>query len=471
VALGVALPILLILIAVSLINYWRERQLLEDQVRLTALLLGEMVMDSLHHAMLTNNQKMVAETLVKMGELENIQQVQIVGLDRRVRAHSDPEQVGRLWDTQAQGCIECHQYPPESRPRTMRFVTLTDMLRISVPIINEPECASCHTERGAYLGVLLTDVSVVNIEERLQQNLQVNLAISIAITLLVTLSVYLLIHWLVVRRVEAFRHPLAKFAVGDFSARLPTSPGPTDELGELANSFNYMADELKGRARRREERRKSRERAVAAERARIARDLHDGMAQLLGYVNTKAMAVRLSLKNQQMAAADKNLLQLEEAARELFVDIRAAILDLKMTGGGDANLTATLNNFITQFSRLSDLPVEVTLAESLDSLPLTIETEQQLLRIVQESLTNVRKHASAGKAYVSLQTNGRILEMTIRDDGQGFDPESIWAIDQSHFGLTTMSERAEEIGAEFILESKPGAGTSVIVRLPLDNTS
>ena len=90
VALGVALPILLILIALSLMNYWRERQLLEDQIRLTALLSGEMVMDTLHHAMLTNNQEMLAETLVKMGELENIQQVQIVGLDGRVRAHSNP---------------------------------------------------------------------------------------------------------------------------------------------------------------------------------------------------------------------------------------------------------------------------------------------------------------------------------------------------------------------------------------------
>jgi signal transduction histidine kinase len=353
----------------------------------------------------------------------------------------------------------------------MRFVTLTDALRISVPIINEPECVGCHAQQDTYLGVLLADVSVVDIEARLQQDLQVDLAISIGITLLVTLSVYLIIHWLVVRRVEAFRRPLAKFAVGDFSARLPLSPAPTDELGELANSFNYMANELKGRARRREERRKSRQRAVAEERVRIARDLHDGMAQLLGYVNTKAMAVRLSLKNQQMEAADENLLQLEEAARELFVDVRAAILDLKMTGEGDANLTATLNDFTTQFSRLSDLPVELTLAESIDDLGLTIEIEQQLLRIVQESLTNVRKHALASKVYVSLQTDGRILEMMIRDDGQGFDPELIWAIDQSHFGLTTMSERAEEIGAEFILESRPGSGTCVIVRLPLDNTS
>jgi signal transduction histidine kinase len=241
-------------------------------------------------------------------------------------------------------------------------------------------------------------------------------------------------------------------------------------LGDLANFFNYMVNEFKGRARRREERRKSRQRAVAEERLRIARDLHDGMAQLLGYVNTKAMAVRLSLKNQQMEAADENLLQLEEAARELFVDVRAAILDLKMTGEGDANLTATLNDFTTQFSRLSDLPVELTVAESVDSLPLTVETEQQMLRIVQESLTNVRKHASATKAYVSLQSDSSLLEMNIRDDGQGFDPESIWAIDQSHFGLTTMSERAEEIGAEFILESKPGGGTSVIVRLPLDDS-
>jgi len=204
---------------------------------------------------------------------------------------------------------------------------------------------------------------------------------------------------------------------------------------------------------------------IDEERQRIARELHDGLAQLLGYVTTKAMAVRLMLKNRQTEAADQHLLQLEEAARELFVDVRQANLDLKMTGQSGAGLTATLKDFTAQFSRLSGLPVELAIAPAVESLSLTAEIELQLLRIVQEALTNVRKHASATNAWISLRINDGVLELTVSDDGQGFDPDHISTTHRPHFGLSTMRERAEAIGAEFDLDSEPGAGTRVTVRL------
>ena len=206
---------------------------------------------------------------------------------------------------------------------------------------------------------------------------------------------------------------------------------------------------------------------IDEERQRIARELHDGLAQLLGYVSTKAMAVRLMLKNRQTEAAHQHLLQLEEAARELFVDVRQAILDLKMTVQSDAGLIATLKDFSAQFSRLSGLPVELAIAPAVESLSLTAETELQLLRIVQEALTNVRKHASATNAWISLRLNDGVLELTVSDDGQGFDPDRVRTTHRPHFGLSTMRERAEAIGAEFDLDSEPGAGTRVMVRLPV----
>jgi PAS domain S-box-containing protein len=206
---------------------------------------------------------------------------------------------------------------------------------------------------------------------------------------------------------------------------------------------------------------------IDEERGRIARELHDGLAQLLGYVSTKAMAVRLMLKNRQTEAADQHLLQLEEAARELYVDVRQAILDLKMTGQSDAGLTATLKDFAAQFSRLSGLPVELAIAPAVESLSLTAETELQLLRIVQEALTNVRKHASATKVWISLRLNDGVLELTVSDDGQGFDPDHVPTTHWPHFGLSTMHERAEAIGAEFDLDSELGAGTRIMVRLPV----
>jgi signal transduction histidine kinase len=203
------------------------------------------------------------------------------------------------------------------------------------------------------------------------------------------------------------------------------------------------------------------------ERQRIARELHDGLAQLLGYVSTKAMAVRLMLKNGQTEAAHQHLLQLEEAARELYVDVRQTILDLKMTGQSGAGLTATLKEFTAQFSRLSGLSVELAIAPAVESLSLTAEIELQLLRIVQEALTNVRKHASATKVWISLRISDGVLELRVSDDGQGFDPEHVPTTHWPHFGLSTMHERAKAIGAEFDLDSELGAGTRIMVRLPV----
>lgn len=469
VALGVALPILLVLTALSLMRYKRERQLLQDQTNLTVAQLGEVIMGGLRHTMLTNDREMLSQTLADIGRMETVQEVQVINLAGRVIADSYGEQIGTTWRLDDRGCVECHQFPAETRSRTARSSTSSGVLRISRPIPNEPDCVGCHEQDGSHLGVLLADLSVVDIEKRLRHNLQMDLGISAGSTVLVTLGMYLLIHWLVVRRVEVFRRPLAEFAAGDFAARLPIPSGPTDELGDLANAFNHMADELVRHTQEQEERDRLRQRAIAEERHRIARELHDGLAQLLGYVNTKAMAVRMMLQEQQVQAADENLLQLEKAARNLLVDVRGAILDLKMAEQDRVNLAAALKDFGAEFSRLNGLPVELALAPAVEGLSLAADAEHKLLRIVQESLTNVRKHASATHACVSARIDDGVLELTVSDDGKGFDPNRVWIDQRSHFGLNMMRERAEAIGAEFDLDTELGAGTRVMVRLPLSD--
>jgi signal transduction histidine kinase len=286
---------------------------------------------------------------------------------------------------------------------------------------------------------------------------------------LVTLGLFLLIHRLVVQRVEALRRPLAEFAAGDFTSRLPPSSAPADELDELADAFNQMADELERHTREQEERSELRQRAIVEERERIARELHDGLAQLLGYVNTKAMAVRLMLKNRRIEAAGQHLLQLEEAARELFIEVRQAILSLKTAGQTGDGLTASLKDFAVQFNELGGVPVEVVVTPEVEDFPLTTETELQLLRIVQEALTNVRKHASAARAWVNLGCDGDTLELIVSDDGVGFEPGRFRGNNSAHFGLSTMRERAEAIGGEFHLDAKPGAGTRVTVWLAVED--
>jgi len=467
VALGIGLPILLALSALSLVHYWRERHLLEDQARSTAVQLGQVVMGSLRHSMLTHDPDTLFTVLGDIGAMQTIARAEIVNLEGEVVVSTGADEVGQVQHVVEPGCMACHRFPPETRPTTAMLPASGGLMRIAVPIDNEPDCKACHSPQSAHLGVLLIDVPLRILWPHLVWDLQTDLIISAGITLLMTMAVYGLIHRLVVRRVETFRRPLADYATGNFGVRLPADSS-ADEIGELGLAFNQMADKLERQAHAEQERSALRQRAIVEERERIARELHDGLAQVLGYVNTKAMAIRLLLKKRETQAAERQLMQLEEAARGLFVDVREAILGLRMTGQSDAHLAAMLKEYAARFSQLSDLPVEVEIAPNVACLALPPETELQLLRIVQEALTNIRKHAAASSARVCVRNGGPTLEVTVSDNGKGFDPERVRhgeAGGRPRFGLSTMRERAEAIGAEFDLDSQPGGGTRITVRV------
>jgi len=469
VALGVALPVFVAMISLSVFHYWREYQLIEDQVGLSAVRLGDMMIHSLNHAMLFKDSGHLITTLEDVEKLENVEQIQVVGLSGRVLAGSGGDYAGALLDFSADECQECHRFPAESRPRIAQIDAESPFLRISAPIDNTPECYECHEQSISHLGVLLIDMSIVGEQSKLIRDLQIDLLVSILITVLITVGVYYLVHRLVVRRIELLREPLVKYAAGDLSVRVPRTSQIQDEICELGDTFNRMADEIERHVREQEERSHVRERAIIDERERIARELHDGMAQVLGYVNTKAMAVRLMLQKGKLQDADRQLGQLEEAARSLFVDVREAILGLKMAGAAGSSLPSALNSYAAQYTRLSDIPVKVNIQPQIRDLSLPTDTELQLLRIIQEGLSNIRKHANASRIWISLQVEGDILQLQIRDDGQGFDPsaEPIGGR-PDHYGLDSMRERAEAIGASFVLESQVGSGTRILVQLDLN---
>ena len=467
IALGVALPIFLVLFTLSLFHYARERHLVETQIESAALQMGEMTLGSVRHAMVKNDDEALLHILADVSELDNIRQVQIIGLDGRVKANSLGRRVGEAQNLDQPGCVECHPASGEATARAARLAYPSGTMRVSLPIRNEPDCAGCHTQSDALLGTLLVDVSVADLEKHLLDDLRVDLLLTGGITVLATLGIYVLIHRLVVRRIGAMRKPLAQFAQGHFGARIPASLDPSDEIDALTDAFNHMADELQRHAREQEERSQVRQRAIVEERERIARELHDGMAQVLGYVSTKVMAARLMLKKQRSNEAEQHLLQLEEAAQRLFVDVREAILGLKMAGQNGIGLSAALREYTTQYHRLTGIPVDLSIDPAAESTRLPAETELQLVRIVQEALANVRKHASARRAAVGLHRKNGTLELIVQDDGVGFDPDQARSAScsQPRFGLGTMRERADAIGAHFALNSAPGAGTCICVRL------
>lgn len=213
--------------------------------------------------------------------------------------------------------------------------------------------------------------------------------------------------------------------------------------------------------------RQVRELAVAEERERIAREIHDSVAQVLGYVNTKAQAAEALLDAGEVERATAQVGQLGQAARDAYADVREHILGLRATGDADRSFVETLRLYLEDWQAQSG--VQVTLvadpAGQLDvALPET--GELQLLRIIQEALANVRKHAEATHATVALSLGAGWVEARITDDGQGFDPIASARGAIPRFGLTTMRERAEAVGGVLTLETTAGHGTTVEVKLP-----
>jgi nitrate/nitrite-specific signal transduction histidine kinase len=207
--------------------------------------------------------------------------------------------------------------------------------------------------------------------------------------------------------------------------------------------------------------------AITEERERIAREMHDSLAQVLGYVNTKVQATEVLLANGQVEKASANLGQMADAARSAYADVREGILSLRTSLDGDRGFTDTLRDYLQLWQEQSGVKAELEAPEAVEGrLPALAEV--QLLRIVQEALSNIRKHAGASHARVQLQLEDGQMVTTIRDDGAGFTPEERTHRGLPRFGMSTMRERAESLGGTFAVDSTPGDGATVTVRLPLE---
>jgi len=204
--------------------------------------------------------------------------------------------------------------------------------------------------------------------------------------------------------------------------------------------------------------------AVAEERIRIAHEMHDGLAQVLGYVNTKVQAAEMYLKHEKTEQAGEQLRELASAARQAYGDVRESIVGLRTLPGADKSLADVLREYLTSFQDMSGIATSLTIE---NDVPLKPGIELQLVRIVQEALTNVRKHSRASHARVEIRShNGKVVALVI-DDGVGFIAGGPRRSEFPQFGLTTMRERAEGVGGTLAVEAAPGSGTTVRFEVPL----
>jgi signal transduction histidine kinase len=232
------------------------------------------------------------------------------------------------------------------------------------------------------------------------------------------------------------------------------SQGDLDRLGHLSDQaviaiqHTLMAGRLQSLA-------------VIEERARIAREMHDGLAQILGYLSLEIQTLDALVRQGDTDATLGELRQARARIAAAQDDVRENILSLRTTLAGDAGLLSALEEYVEEFGVQTGINAHVT--SEIDVSRLSPLAETQLVRIVQEALANVRKHAAARQVQIRLVARDGCLGVTVTDDGVGFDHVP----NGKHFGLQTMRERAESVGGGLTVNSVPSQGTQVTFWLPL----
>lgn len=228
----------------------------------------------------------------------------------------------------------------------------------------------------------------------------------------------------------------------------------SDERGRLAGELGTTRQQLAAAER---------QAGVLAERQRLAREIHDTLAQGFASIvmqleaaeaNARTGRSGRSYTDQALRTAGANL----EEARRMVWDLRPEVLE-------DGTLADALGRLATSFAADTGVAAEVVVTG--EPVPLPTTAEVVLLRVAQEALTNVRRHAAATRVTVTLSFLSTAIGLDVRDDGSGFDPARVTPSAGGRLGLQSMRERVTGLGGEFTIETAPGEGTTVAASLPV----
>jgi len=316
-------------------------------------------------------------------------------------------------------------------------------------------------------------------------------------SLLVAIGFPFLFYLNLVRPLNTLLAGVRRVNAGDLQATMPIHYH--DEIGFLTASFNDMVARLRdliatletrvaerttdltaANVRLRQEiaereamqtqvMEQQRRLTAAEERERLGRELHDGLGQLMGYINVQSQAIQKLLADDQTATAQTNLQQMAKAAQEAHADIRNYILGLRLSAVASGDLCQTLEAYLRQFATSYGIQATLSYPANAPSPAFAPAVEEQVLRIVQEALANVRKHAAARHVEVIFSFPGDQAQIIISDDGVGFDltgERAQGVKGEGHFGLSVMCERAAQVGGQLEIRTTPGQGTKVLLTLP-----
>jgi len=203
------------------------------------------------------------------------------------------------------------------------------------------------------------------------------------------------------------------------------------------------------------------ETAVAEERGFLARELHDSIAQSLAFLNIQVQLMRAAMERSDRTAMARVLAEIDLGLKESHGDVRELLMHFRTRTNAE-DIEPALRTTLRKFEHQTGIPTE--LAMHGQGLPLAPDVQVQALHIVQEALSNVRKHAGAARVWLEVWRQPNWV-FEVRDDGTGFDAHPQGA-GETHVGLRIMAERAERLGAQLSIESQRGQGTRVRLSLP-----
>jgi signal transduction histidine kinase len=277
--------------------------------------------------------------------------------------------------------------------------------------------------------------------------------------------------WLLTNPILALVQAAQSVGRGDLSQKVER--WADDEIGSLADAFNIMTDDLRHAEEARTERDRLRaqllERVILAqedERKRISRELHDETGQALTALMVGLRAVRDHCPDPAIRA---RATELRELASQTLDEVHNLALELRPSVLDDLGLVAALDHYVADYSQRYEIQVDFAVS-GIEPNRLPAPIEIALYRIIQESLTNVGRHAEATTASVLIEVrNSRVITI-IEDNGRGFDPSKNEGT-RTKLGLYGMQERVKLLGGSFTIESTAGSGTSIFIDFPLSDES
>lgn len=204
--------------------------------------------------------------------------------------------------------------------------------------------------------------------------------------------------------------------------------------------------------------------AVSGERHHLSRELHDSIAQSLAFLKIQVQLMRDALRSQDSVLIQKVLEEIDTGVRECYGDVRELLVHFRTKTNAE-DIEPALESTMRKFELQTGL--RTTLDSTGHGLPLSAEVQIQVLHIVQEALSNVRKHAKASQVWMRV-VQQPVWQFEVRDDGVGFAADGDGR-DETHVGLHIMAERAQRIGAQLQVQSVPGGGCCVRLTLPGSN--